>query len=321
MPAPELSVVVASHDRPLRLRWLLNALDRQTLEHGRWEVVVCHDSTGSATDRLLSAHPLAAAEVLRWTSLPAGTAPPGANRNRALALARAPVVVFTDDDCRPPERWLENVLRAAREHPGAIVQGPIEGDPDEAVIRRAPFPHTLSFSNVPRPWAECCNIVYPRELVDQVGGFVEDLRVGEDTDLNLRARATGASYAGDAGMGTFHAIEEASLRDWVRRAGRWGDLVLLLQRHPELRRELALGIFWKREHGFVLLALAGVAGARRRRASAWLCLPLALSHATHAGGLRGRVRQVLELPGWALIDLAELAALLTSSLRHGTLVL
>ena len=60
--APELTVVVASHDRPLRLRWLLNALADQTLERGRWEVAVGHDCSGAAreeTERLLGDHPLA----------------------------------------------------------------------------------------------------------------------------------------------------------------------------------------------------------------------------------------------------------------------
>ena len=40
---PDLTVAVASHERPLRLRWLLNALEEQTLERARFEVVVCHD--------------------------------------------------------------------------------------------------------------------------------------------------------------------------------------------------------------------------------------------------------------------------------------
>ena len=41
--APEIAVVVASHDRPLRLRWLLEALADQTLARYRFEVVVAHD--------------------------------------------------------------------------------------------------------------------------------------------------------------------------------------------------------------------------------------------------------------------------------------
>src|SRR5258707_136007 len=104
MPAvhrPELSVVVASHDRPLRLRWLLNALAEQTLARSRWEVVVCHDSRGEETGALLAGHPLAAAGVLRWRAFEPGSAAASPKRNAGVALARAPTVVFTDDDCRP----------------------------------------------------------------------------------------------------------------------------------------------------------------------------------------------------------------------------
>src|SRR4051812_3550920 len=125
--APELTVVVPSHDRPLRLRWLLNALEAQTLDKALWEVVVGHDSAGPETEELLTTHPLAKAGVLRHASLPPGTAPPGANRNAALKLARGRTLVFTDDDCRPPERWLETVRAAVERNPGAIIQGRVEG--------------------------------------------------------------------------------------------------------------------------------------------------------------------------------------------------
>ena len=37
-----VSVVVASHGREFRLRWLLNALEEQSFS-GSWEVVVVHD--------------------------------------------------------------------------------------------------------------------------------------------------------------------------------------------------------------------------------------------------------------------------------------
>src|SRR2546426_5419523 len=100
MSTPEISVVVASHDRPLRLRWFLNALEEQTLPRDRWEIVVAHDSVGPETDELLSTHPLAQDGTLRFVKLPASSAPPGANRNAALKLARAPLIAFTDDDCR-----------------------------------------------------------------------------------------------------------------------------------------------------------------------------------------------------------------------------
>src|ERR1700737_3072078 len=104
--APELCVVVPSHDRPLRLRWLLNALEEQTLERGRREVVVAHDSRDSQTPQLLGGPPLAREGTLRELRFPAGSAGPAEKRNAAWRAARAPLILFTDDDCRPPENWL-----------------------------------------------------------------------------------------------------------------------------------------------------------------------------------------------------------------------
>jgi hypothetical protein len=319
---PELAVVVASHDRPLRLRWLLGALAEQTLEPGRFEVVVGHDS-GEETEALLAGHPLAAAGVLRHARLPAGTAPPGANRNAALALVRAPAVVFTDDDCRPPREWLAQVRAALARHPDAVIQGPVHADPEELVKLRSPYPRTQHFDDVPRPSAECANIVYPRALVARLGGFAEDLLVGEDTELNLRALAAGARYVGEAAMVTHHAVEEGWLLDWVRGAPRWADLARLLDRHPEFRAQLFAGLFWKRTHAWVLLAATGAAAAARRRHPAPLILlaPYVLARPFRGGGLRGRLRHVAELPGWAVVDLAEIAVLARSSIEARTLIL
>ncbi|MDQ6605104.1 MAG: glycosyltransferase [Actinomycetota bacterium] len=331
MQRPELSVVVASHDRPLRLRWLLNALAAQSLDPDRWEVVVGHDSAGPETEALLAEHPLARRGSLRSRGLPPGTAPPGANRNAALALARGTTIVFTDDDCRPPEGWLAAVIEASHHHAGAIIQGPVAPDPDEAVMLRSPFPRTQSFSAVPRPWAECANIIYPKALLERLGGFAQDMYTGEDTELSRRALAAGARIVGDERMLTYHAVEEGTAGDAVRGAPRWGDLALLIHRHPELRSELFLRVFWKREHALLLLAALGTGlslrggldGGRRWRSPAGLllALPWALQRNAHGRGVRGQARALVALPGWAAIDLAEIVVLARASRRHRALIL
>jgi glycosyltransferase involved in cell wall biosynthesis len=318
---PELSVVVASHDRPLRLRWLLNALQEQTLDRALWEVVVCHDSAGAETDELLETHPLAQGGTLRHTRLPSGSAPPGANRNAAVRLASARTIVFTDDDCRPPPEWLANVRAAVARNPGAIIQGPVRGDPDEEIMRLAAFWRTLYIPTVPGAWAECANIVYPRELFERIGGFVEDVFTGEDIELNIRAREAGAAYVGDEAMQSYHAVYDAGLLGYVRGVGRWGDLALLFKHHPELRERLTLGIFWKRTHALLPPALIGLALGRRNARWALLAIPWAVQWEPRHGGPKGRIRHLAELPGWALIDLSEIIALGRGSIRHRSVLL
>ena len=204
-------MVVPSHDRPLRLRWLLNALADQTLSRERFEVLVGHDSAGTETAELLATHPLAQAGILRSVAHAPGSSPPGRNRNAAWRLARAPVIAFTDDDCRPPPEWLERALAASARHSGAIVQGATRPDPAEATIRAyAPYVSTQSIAP-PRPWAQACNIIYPIDVLEAAGGFPEDMYVGEDTALVERARAAGVEYVGAKEVITSHAIEERSL--------------------------------------------------------------------------------------------------------------
>src|SRR2546423_11019175 len=149
--APEISVVVPSHGRPVRLRWLLNALAEQTLARERFEVVVAHDS-GPVTAELLHTHPVAPREI---ELPPCGAAP---KRNAGWRAARAPLVAFTDDDCRPPPEWLERALAAAPRHPGAIVQGTTMPHPDEGAPQAAPPPTHTQRILAPAHAAPNCHI-------------------------------------------------------------------------------------------------------------------------------------------------------------------
>lgn len=318
---PEISVVVPSHDRPLRLRWLLNALEEQTLPRERWEVVVGHDSAGPETEELLRGHPLSAQGVLRHVTLPPGSAPPGKNRNAAWREARGELIAFTDDDCRPSADWLEKALAAARANPGAIVQGATYPDPDEQIVRMAPHYHSQRI-HPPVPYAEACNIVYPRALLERVGGFDEQHHVAEDTDLCARCRKAGAAYLGAPEVITFHAVEERSLAGTIRGRLRWQELPWVVKRHPELREAFYLRIFWKPTHVWLPFAAAGALLSRRNPLALLLAVPWAAnSLPRHGTNTRGRYRAVAEMPDRAAIDLTEFLVLLKGSIKHRTLFL
>lgn len=319
---PDLSVVVPSHERPLRLRWLLNALEEQTLERERWEVVVVHDSAGSETEELLQGHPLARDGLLRWLRFEPTS--PARKRNAGWRATRAPTVVFTDDDCRPPADWLERALGAVERHGAAIIQGTTRPDPDElSLFHASPWSRTQNITP-PVVWAQTCNIVYPRSVLEETGGFDEAYpeAAGEDTDLALRARQAGARYVGAPEMLTYHAVETDSLPARLRSVWRWQGLAYTVKRHPQLRRYFQLWMFWRATHLWLPVALAGTALMRRNPAYAALALPWIL-HALpdYAPSPRGRMRELAELPGLAALDLVELAALARGSLRHRTLFL
>ena len=319
---PDAAVVVSSHDRPLRLRWLLTALAEQTYPLDRFEVVIAHDAASPETERMLLSHPLRRRGRLSHLTFAPGSLEPAAKREAAWRAARAPLILFTDDDCRPAPDWIERAVAAARTHPGAIVQGTTQPDPDEiAVLHGAPWAHTMSV-RPPTVWAQTCNIVYPRALLEEIGGFDPSLHVGEDTDLALRAQANGARLVADPSLLVHHAVVPAWLPGRLRSLRRWGDMALLVKRHPGLRRQLWGGIFWKREHAALAAAAAGLGLARHRRAAAALALPwLGLSMSHRGYGARGLLRSLLELPGRAAIDVTEMTVLVRGSVRHRSFLL
>jgi GT2 family glycosyltransferase len=322
-PQPEVSLVVPSHERALRLRWLLNALEEQSLPRERWELIVVHDCRGDETEEMLRSHPLATGGTLRHLRLPPGTGLPSRQRNAGWRAARAPLIAFTDDDCRPDTEWLARILDAARRSPGAIVQGRVRPDPFETDILAAPHARTIEV-DPPGPFAQTCNVVYPRALLARVDGFEEavPLLSGEDTDLYERARAAGAAYIGEPSAVVYHAVESSTLAGAVRRSIRWQHLAYVVKRHPHVRERLELGVFWRRSHALLALGLAGGVAAARLRPAAALALPY-IAHTVRRRGAhaRGLIRGTLELPGRLVIDSVEMATLARGSVRYRTLFL
>jgi GT2 family glycosyltransferase len=358
---PDVAVAVVSHARPLRLRWLLNALEEQTLDPARFEVVVVHDSAEDETPRLLAEHPLGASGRLRALPVAPGSASLAALRNLGWRAAGSPLVAFTDDDCRPRPDWLERLLAVGAGRPGAVVQGRTRPDPDElGPLRGAPWARSMDVEP-PTAWGETCNIAYPAALLEALDGFDESLPgpAGEDADLAARARAGGAAVVAAPDAVVHHAVHTPWLGARLRAGWRWEQLAAVIARHPELRRELPGRIWWKPEHAALALAATGAALARRERrrrrpaaplrrrrrrpliaaarlrrepgpvagrlrralpvalAVPWLAL--ALRHRGHDP--RGLARSAIELPGRALLDAGEVAALAWGSARHRTLVL
>jgi glycosyltransferase involved in cell wall biosynthesis len=97
---------------------LLDALAAQTLPAHAVEVVVVDDASTDGTAALVAADRSA-----RLVRLPrrAGSY---AARNHGAAVARAPVLAFTDADCRPAPDWLERGLVALRD--ADLVAGAVE---------------------------------------------------------------------------------------------------------------------------------------------------------------------------------------------------
>ena len=315
---PEISVVIATHDREERLERALAALAEQTLDAERFEVVVVRSSATTPSARTPEGM------AVRFLAHD-GTRGPAAKRNAGWRAAHGRLVAFTDDDCRPHPDWLAG-LAAAASGEEVIVQGATAPDPEE-VDRLWGLARTIEVDG-PTGEYETCNIAYPRALLERVGGFDEQITAAwtEDTDLGLRAAAAGAElrFAGDALV--WHAVVPRTLHEAVGDTRRYAWLVRLLARHPAYRRRRFPGRVIKPSHATLAAALLGLALARRRPllASA-LAAPYLGGHLrthleTNRLGPRSLARFAIHAPQQSLVDLAELGVVLVAAARERTLV-
>jgi len=315
-----VAVVVATRDRPRLLDRCLEALAAQ--QRPPDEVIVVDDgSRGGQTAAVLQRH--AAALPLRVLRREVSGGP-GRARQMGWQAAAAAYVAFTDDDCRPTPGWLAALAAGAA--PRHVRVGRTQPDPADGPLLSV-FDRTMRVEAHDGRFSTC-NVLYPRALLAELGGFDHAFDgYGEDSDLGQRARAAGASDSWVPEALVWHAVHRPGAVRSLRERRRVGEIVRLVRRHPELRREIWQGWFWKPEHRELLLAAAGVGVAVRA--------PLALVAAQRwVSRAPGRVRWVVPEParggrGWmlrqcaglALIDGVELASCAAGSLRHRTLFL
>jgi glycosyltransferase involved in cell wall biosynthesis len=313
---PDVSVVMATHDRPERLTRALAALRAQTLDPDRYELIVVDDGSGPETAAVLAGESARAdGAPLRVIRRDAAGGPARA-RNEGWRAARAPLVAFTDDDCEATPRWLEAGLAAHRAHPRSFVQGPVGPSPEEEPSI-GPFSHTVRVDHLGHGY-ETANIFYPRDLLERLGGFDEQAfsrAGGEDTDLAWKAIGEGIRpvWAPDARM--HHAVVQLGPWRSIRKAWRWDESMLPYKRHPALRRHRYAKVFWSPVHWWLVRALVALALPERLWPLRWW---LAAPYVVH---LTDRRSGPLLAPYLIVHDAVEMAACIRGGLRYRVFIL
>jgi GT2 family glycosyltransferase len=198
--APAISVVIPTLGSHETLRRVLEGFARQTVSASRFEIVLVVDAGESHQEAVESAIASGPANIR-----PARGPRPGAsaNRNRGWQLARAPLILFTDNDTIPQPSLIEEHLLWHEQHrqDQAAVIGLVQWAPE---IEVTPFMRWLDtgfqfdYANMAEGdvgWGRftTANVSLKRRFIERVGGFDEErFPYGyEDTEWAYRASKLG----------------------------------------------------------------------------------------------------------------------------------
>jgi GT2 family glycosyltransferase len=220
----QISVVVPTRDRPVQLQRCLLAL----AEHDQLddvEVIVVDDGSTAQLEEVVATIPSPLVIQLLQTD----AAGPAAARNTGARAASGRHVAFTDDDCIPDRRWLAAIRRRIAQAPEAVIGGPMA--PSCTGNRCAETTQALldylyaHFNSVPGQarFLTSNNLVLPRELLLDAGGFDERFVIpaGEDRDLVARLAAHGHEIVFAQELVVRHD-HPSTLRQFVRQNVRYG---------------------------------------------------------------------------------------------------
>ena len=314
----EATVVVPTYNRPDRLPRLVAALEAQTFDRSRFEVVIVDNGSSNDTPSVLAALAGSSLLDLRVVRLEGNTGPARA-RNAGWRAALAPVVAFTDDDCVPSPRWLAaGVAALVNDERAGVVQGvTLRGEAAHGYTPRTNYREVVA----PSPWFEGCNLFFRREALEATGGFDESFGFGgEDTAAGWAVLERGWLRVFDEQAVVHHDVEERPLSWWLRMAWREGLLLDVARRHPGLRREG----FWQpwalrpRNVAFAA-AVTGVGAAAATRRARWLVL--AAPYALDRRPPRGPLPPVAVAAHWLACDAATFAGMAAGAIRTRQLVL
>lgn len=248
LSAPLVSVVIPTRDGASRIDGVLGALERQTVAHSLFEVIVVDDGSTDGTAAVAAAHP--GVRVVRT----AGGGQPSAS-NAGAEAARAPLLAFTDDDTSPAPDWLERGLAGCERLGADLLAGRVElttaDPPTDAELLDVGRGYLDQARNAAEGFGATANLWVRRETLLSLGGFnAQAAFQTHDRDLGDRARAAGlrVGYAPDA---VVRHPARADARHLARTCYRLAKGSAWLGHHgadPAVRERRPL---WRRRRGWI----------------------------------------------------------------------
>jgi mycofactocin glycosyltransferase len=242
-PLLTVSVVIPVKDRVDELRRCLASIAAVDFPKEKLEVIVVDDGSRDAS-------PLVARQMGATVVPSGGTGRgPAAARNVGARYATGDILAFIDSDCTASAGWLAELLPAFNDPDTAAVGGAVDGMcTASAVDRYEAVMSSLSLGSREQSgnsgddtfYLPSCNLLVRRSAFLGVGGFRDEMHVGEDVDLTWRLRDRGRTIV-YLPQGRICHEHRSTVRSFMSRRFDYGTSEGTLQElHPHRHKRMVI---------------------------------------------------------------------------------
>jgi len=247
---PSISIIIPVKNRPVEIVACLDSLSQLIYPSEKLEIIVVDDASTDNTPHCISKYPvrLIALKENKQASF---------CRNLAAREAEGTILAFIDSDCLADPFWLQDLIPAFKDSSLGAVGGMVDAYFKESALDRYEEVRSSlimglrdrrSLKDEKFFYVPSCNLLVRRNLFLDLGGFREELFVGEDVDFCWRLQDAGHHVEFRPVGRVFHKHRNR-LRPFCARRFDYGTSEPLLQQlHPRRNKQMAFppgeSLFW-----------------------------------------------------------------------------
>jgi len=252
---PHVSIIIPVRNRPEEITACLHSLSQLDYPIEKTEVIVVDDASDDRTPDVVSTFPVNLISLKEHKQA-------SFCRNLAARQANGEILAFIDSDCLADPLWLRELIPVFKDETLGAVGGMVDSHLDEKGLDRyEKVKSSLSMGSWFKSSREgnqffyvpSCNLLVRRNLFLELGGFREELHVGEDVDFCWKLQDEGYHVEYQP-IGRVYHRHRSKLMPFCSRRFDYGTSEPLLQQlHPKKIQQMifppAASLFW----GFAVL--------------------------------------------------------------------